>query len=69
MSERGVDTVIVTGYRAEYCVLSGYRGAQDVDLNAVVLRGAMASPIAEHIKFVEDITDTISLGALRKMLG
>ena len=27
-----VDTVIVTGFCAEYCVLSTYRGAQDRDL-------------------------------------
>lgn len=69
LREQGVDTVIVTGYCAEYCVLSGFRGAQDVDLNAVILLGAMASPIAEHITFVENITDTISLGELRTMLA
>ena len=27
------------------------------------------SPVAEHIKFVEDITDTISLDALRQKLA
>jgi hypothetical protein len=40
-----------------------------VDLNAMVLLGAIASPVAEYIQFVENITDTISLGALRKMLA
>lgn len=69
LRERGVDTVIVTGYSAAYCVLSGYRGAQDMDLNAMILLGAMASPKAELITFVENITDTISLGALRIMLA
>jgi nicotinamidase-related amidase len=68
LRDLGVDTVVVTGYSAAYCVLSGYRGAQDVDLNAMVLLGAIASPVAEYIKFVENITDTISLGALRKIL-
>lgn len=69
LRQLGVDTVIVTGYSAAYCVLSGYRGAQDVDLNALVLLGAIASPVEEYITFVEDITDTISLGALRELLA
>ena len=69
LRDLGVDTVIVTGYSAAYCVLSGYRGAQDVDLKALVLLGAIASPVAEYIKFVEEITDTISLDALRAMLA
>jgi len=37
----GVDTVILTGYSAECCVLATYRGARDHDLAAVVLRGAL----------------------------
>ena len=69
LRDLGVDTVIVTGYSAAYCVLSSFRGAQDLDLNALVLLGAIASPVAEHIKFVEDITDTISLDALRQKLA
>lgn len=68
LRDLGVDTVIVTGYSAAYCVLSSYRGAQDLDLNALLLLGAVASPVAEYIKFVEDITDTISLDALRQHL-
>jgi len=31
LRELQVDTVIVTGFCAEYCVLSTYRGAQDFD--------------------------------------
>jgi len=64
----GVDTVIITGFCAEYCVLSTYRGAQDLDLTPILLRGSLASTIPENIKFVESISDIISLGALRKML-
>ncbi len=65
----GVDTVIVTGYCAEYCVLSTFRGAKDLDLTPFVLRGAMASDTPEHIKFVERITDLISFRALKKILN
>ena len=65
----GVDTVIITGFCAEYCVLSTYRGAMDLDLTPIILRGSLASVEPEHIKFVENISEIISLGALKKMLG
>lgn len=64
----GVDTVIITGFCAEYCVLSTYRGAQDLDLTPILLRGSLASGTPEHIRFVEAISDVISYGALKKVL-
>lgn len=64
----GVDTVIVTGFCAEYCVLSTCRGAEDVDLMPIVLRGSLASGSAENIRFVESINDVISYRALKKVL-
>jgi nicotinamidase-related amidase len=65
----GVDTVIITGFCAEYCVLSTYRGAQDLDLTPIILRGALASGNLKNIKFVESISDIITYGILKKMLG
>ena len=65
----GVDTVIITGFCAEYCVLSTYRGAQDLDLTPVILRGSLASGNPKNIKFVESISDIVSYGALKKVLG
>jgi len=67
--ELGVDTVIVTGYCAEFCVLSTYRGARDLDLTPIILRGCLASDTLENIKFVETISDIISYGALMSVLG
>ncbi|MBN1995583.1 MAG: isochorismatase family protein [Anaerolineae bacterium] len=64
----GVDIVIITGFCAEYCVLSTYRGAEDLDLTPLILRGALASGALENIKFVENISDLISYGALKKVL-
>lgn len=64
----GVDTVIITGFCAEYCVLSTYRSAQDLDLTPIILRNSLASDNLEHIKFVESISDIMSLGALKKVL-
>ena len=63
-----VDTVVVTGFCAEFCVLNTCRGAKDLDLTAMLLRGAIASGNLENIKFVESINDMISYGALRKVL-
>jgi len=68
LKELGVDTVIVTGFCTEFCVLSTYRGAQDVDLTPIMLKGSLASDNAEHIRFVEEITETISFGALKTLL-
>ena len=64
----GVDTVIITGFCAEYCVLSACRGAEDLDLTPIILRGSLASGSPENIKFVESISDIISYGVLKKVL-
>ena len=63
-----VDTVIITGFCAEYCVLSTYRGAKDLDFTPIILKGSLASDNAEHIRFVEEISEIISYGALKRML-
>jgi len=63
-----VDTVIITGFCAEYCVLATYRGALDVDLTPIILRNSIASDSLENIKFVENISTTVSFGALKKFL-
>ncbi|MBN1139115.1 MAG: cysteine hydrolase [Anaerolineae bacterium] len=65
----GVDTVIITGFCAEYCVLSTYRGAVDFDLTPIILRGSLASSVPANIAFVESINDPISYSALKKILG
>jgi len=63
-----VDTVIITGFCAEDCVLSTYRGAEDVDLTPIILRGSLASGNLKNIEFVESISTIVSYGALKKML-
>jgi nicotinamidase-related amidase len=69
LKEMEIDTIIISGFCAEYCVLSTYRGAQDKDLTPVILRSSLASGIPENIKFVENISDIISLQALDKVLS
>jgi len=68
LKEWGVDTVILTGFCAEFCVLSTYKGAQDYDFTPIILRGSLASDNAEHIRFVEEISETITFGALKALL-
>ncbi len=69
LHDLGIDTVIITGFCAEYCVLSTYRGAMDLDLTPIILRGSIASGSQENIRFVENISEMISFGALQKVLG
>jgi len=69
LQKLGVDTVIITGFCAEYCVLATCRGAEDLDLTSIILRGSLASGVAENIKFVESISNVISFQALKKVLG
>jgi nicotinamidase-related amidase len=68
LKELGVDTVIVSGFCAEFCVLSTYRGAEDFDFKPIILKGSLASDNAEHIRFVEEISETVSFGALKILL-
>jgi nicotinamidase-related amidase len=69
LKELDIDTVIITGFCTEYCVLSTYRGAMDLDLAPMLVRGSLASGSPENIRFVESISDIISYGALKKVLG
>lgn len=64
----GVDTLIITGYCAEWCVLSTTRGAMDLDLNPILLLGSIASGSQENIRFVESISHVISWGALEPFI-
>ena len=63
-----IDTIIITGYSAEYCVLSTYRGALDHDLTPILLKNAIASSNNDNIKFVENINDIITINVLKKII-
>jgi nicotinamidase-related amidase len=68
LRRQGIDTVIITGFCAEFCVLSTCRGALDLDLTPILLRNALASRNPENIRFVESVNDVVSYGALKKFL-
>ena len=64
-----VDSVFITGYKAENCVLSTYRGADDLELHPVIIRGAIASDSIESVQFIEHINELISIHALEHLLN
>jgi len=68
LKEEKIDTIIITGYCAEYCVLSTYRGALDLDIVPILFRGAIASGEKENIRFVESISDIASYQVLKKLI-
>jgi len=62
------DTVIISGYSAEHCVLSTYRGALDHDLTPIILKNAIASVNRENIRFVENVSDIVTVKVLNRIL-
>ena len=63
-----VDTLILTGFAASQCILSTYRGAADLDYSPLILRSSLADTHPNRIRFVEEIHDLISYGALVKFM-
>jgi nicotinamidase-related amidase len=68
LKDNSIDTVVITGFCAEYCVLSTYRGAKDLDYFPVILKNGIASTEESNKEFVENISETITYGMLRKLL-
>jgi nicotinamidase-related amidase len=59
----------MTGFCAEFCVLSTYRGAKDLDYFPVILKNGIASTEEPNKEFVEKISETITAGMLMKLLN
>lgn len=68
LRKHGVDTVVMAGFCAEFCVLSTYRGARDLDYFPILLKNGVASSKEENKLFVENMSETITAGALKKFL-
>jgi len=68
LSKEGIDTVVITGFAAEGCVSSTYRGAKDLDLTPILLRGSLIGGKPENVPFVENTNEIISARALEKVL-
>ncbi|MCG8452398.1 MAG: isochorismatase family protein [Spirochaetales bacterium] len=59
LSHQGVDTVFITGFCAEFCVLSTYRGAQDAGFSPYLVKNACASGRDSNLRAVEQISETV----------
>jgi len=68
LKEHKTDIVVITGYCAEQCVLSTYRGALDHDFLPVILKNGIASGKDENKEFIEKISNVISYPVLKKLL-
>jgi len=68
LQAEGVDTVIISGYCAEYCVTATRVGAEDRDYTPILYRGGIASGSKENLRAVEDAYEVISHGALEAWL-
>ncbi|MBN1438505.1 MAG: cysteine hydrolase [Anaerolineales bacterium] len=64
----GADTIVVTGFAAEYCVLAAARGAEDHDFTAVILRDSIIGGRPGNAKLIESICNIVSYDALEKFL-
>ncbi len=69
LKESGIDTILLTGYCAEHCVLSTYRGAKDLDYFPVILKNGIAGNEEANKEFVENISDTITYGMLKRIMN
>jgi len=69
LREAGVDTLVLSGYCAEWCVLSTYRGALDQDFMPLLLEAGTASADEENHRFVKKICDVLPVDLLKRMLS
>lgn len=69
LQDLAVDTLILTGFAAAYCVTSTYRGARDLDYDTFIFRGSLADSTPQKVKFVEEIHDLLSYRVLAKLVS
>jgi nicotinamidase-related amidase len=64
LRKQGCDTLVIVGLSASGCVLATYFGALDWEIRPYLLKGGVASHNEEHVRFAEEICDTLSLQEL-----
>lgn len=64
LRKEGCDTLLIVGLSASGCVLATYFGALDWDIRPYLIKGGVASHSEEHVRFAEEICDTLSLSDL-----
>lgn len=64
LKREGCDALVIVGLSASGCVLATYWSAFDWGVRPYLLEGGVASHNEEHVRFAEEICDTVALGAL-----
>ena len=64
LKAEGCEAIVIVGLSASGCVLATFFSAYDFDVQPYVVRGGIASHNEEHVRFAEDICDTISVEEL-----
>lgn len=57
----GCETVLIAGLSASGCALATYFGAKDCDFRTYMVKGGVASHDEGHIRFAEEICETLSV--------
>ncbi len=65
----GCDTVLIVGLSASGCALATYFGAMDHDIHPYMVKGGIASHDEDHVRFAEDVCETLSVEAFDRTLG
>jgi len=68
LRKNGCDTVAIVGLSASGCALATFFGALEHDLDSYLVQGGVASHSEEHVRFAEDICDTLRVDAFDKRL-
>ena len=69
LRKEGCDTVVIVGLSASGCALATYFGAMDCDFRPYLVRNGVASHSEEHVRFAEDICETLNVQDLDKVLS
>ncbi len=64
LRNEGCDALVIVGLSASGCVLATYFSAPDWDIRPYLIKGGVASHNEEHVRFAEEICDTLGLQAL-----
>jgi len=62
------DSMAIVGLSASGCVLATFFSAPDWDIRPFLIKGGVASSKESHVRFAEEICDTMTLRGLEKML-
>lgn len=68
LKREGCDVILIVGLSASGCILATFFSAYDWDVRPYVLRGGIASHNEEHVRFAEEICDTMDLKELEHAL-